>query len=205
MKIQKVTDPSFRKYGRIIDDYDLDALQKAMEETPCPEDRTIYVASSPELEALEIAAIMQDAIYGGLPAQMGFCNGSNHKLNALEYHRSSEINYAATDLILQLGWQPDITDDYQYDTNKVEAFLIPKGTMIEVYATTLHYAPSCAGDTPFRCMVALPRDTNLPLDIKPTMGKEDVLLTGKNKWRICHPDAGIEGGYNGMTGPNHEV
>lgn len=205
MKIQNVTDPSFRKYGRIITDYDCSALQAAMEAVECPEDRTMYMASCPDLESLEIATIMKDAIYGGMPVQMGFCNGKNHMLNALEYHRSSEINYAATDLILQLGWQQDITDDLTYDTNKVEAFLVPKGTLIEVYATTLHYAPDSVGDNVFRCMVALPKGTNLPLAIKPTMGKEDVMLTAVNKWRICHPDANLPNAYNGMTGPNHQV
>ena len=37
--------------------------------------------------------------------------------------------------------EQDIEDDYTYDTSKIEAFLLPKGTVAEVYATTLHYAP----------------------------------------------------------------
>ena len=53
--------------------------------------------------------------------QIGYCNGSNVKLNALEYHRSSEIDIAVTDLILLLGCQQDIKED-TYDTALVEAF-----------------------------------------------------------------------------------
>ena len=59
--------------------------------------------------------------FGGLPIQIGYCNGSNVKLNALEYHRSSEIDIAVTDLILLLGCQQDIKED-TYDTALVEAF-----------------------------------------------------------------------------------
>ena len=52
---------------------------------------------------------------------------------------------AASDLILLLGWQADVEEDYTYDTSKVEAFLLPKGVAVELYATTLHYAPATAG------------------------------------------------------------
>ena len=70
--------------------------------------------------------------------------GDNHKLNGLEYHRSSEINIAVTDMILLLGSQQDVGTDFTYDTSKVEAFYVPAGTVVEMYATTLHYAPCTA-------------------------------------------------------------
>lgn len=79
--------------------------------------------------------------YGEMPVQIGYCNGHNSKLNALEYHRDSEINVAATDMILMLGLLTDVEKDHTYDTSKVKAFLVPAGTAVEVYATTLHYAP----------------------------------------------------------------
>lgn len=116
-----------------------------MEDTPLPEDSTVYVPSDKNLEALAIAEEFRCRAYGGLPIQIGYCNGNNHKLNALEYHRCSEVNVAATDMILLLGRQQDIAGDYTYDTSKVEAFLVPAGTAIEVYATSLHYAP-CNGE-----------------------------------------------------------
>lgn len=62
-------------------------------------------------------------------------------MNALEYHRSSELDIAQTDLILLLGMQQDIENGDIYDTSKVEAFLVPAGTGVELYATTLRYAP----------------------------------------------------------------
>lgn len=66
---------------------------------PVPED-VIYVPSVDELEALDVAKELQNRAYGGLPIQIGYCNGHNKKLNAVEYHRNSEINVAATDLVL---------------------------------------------------------------------------------------------------------
>lgn len=201
MKIQKVTDSSFGKYGKVLEGYDTARLLKEMEHTPLPGD-VIYVPSVEELEALPVAKELRDRAYGGLPIQIGFCNGDNKKLNALEYHRCSEVNIAVTDLILLIGMQQDIAQDDTYDTAKVEAFLVPAGTVIEVYATTLHYAPCTAADGGFRCVVVLPRGTNTDLEVRPRISPEDRLLTAKNKWLIAHEEAGIEGAFNGLTGTN---
>lgn len=202
IKIQKVTDASFRKYGRILtDEYKVDELIREMAKTPCPDD-VIYIPSDAELEKLPVMKDFTDRLYGGLPVQIGYCNGHNTLLNAVEYHRSSEINVACTDLILLIGSQQDIEDDFTYDTSKIEAFLVPAGTMIEVYATTLHYAPCSVDGQGFRCVVVLPRDTNLDLEVKPEGFGEDKLLTARNKWLIAHSDARIEGAYNGLKGEN---
>ena len=146
-----------------------------------------------------------DSLYGGLPIQIGYCNGHNHLLNAVEYHRSSEINVAVTDVILLIGKQEDINDDFTYDTSKIEAFLLPKGTVIECYATTLHYAPCGVDGKEFRCVVVLPKDTNLELEVKPEGAKEDKLLVARNKWLIAHEDAKIEGAFNGLIGENISI
>lgn len=205
IKIQKVTDSSFKKYGRILSaDYDVAELIQAMGKTPCPED-VIYIPSDPELEKLPVMKDFTDSLYGGLPIQIGYCNGHNHLLNAVEYHRSSEINVACTDLILLIGMQQDIEEDFTYQTDKIEAFLVPAGTMIEVYATTLHYAPCSVDGQGFRCVVVLPKDTNLDLVAEPKGAKEDKLLTARNKWLIAHADADIPGAFNGLKGENISV
>ena len=204
MDIQKVTDASFGKYGKVLEGYDLGRLLKEMEHTPLPKD-VIYVPSVEELEALPVAADFQRRAYGGLPIQIGYCNGDNHKLNALEYHRSSEINVAVTDMILLIGMQQDIEADYTYDTGRVEAFLVPAGTAIEVYATTLHYAPCTAAEGGFRCVVILPAGTNTELTFAPGEDGEDRLITAKNKWLIAHEDAKIGGAFCGLKGENLSV
>ena len=201
MKIQKVTDPAFRKYGQVLEGYDFTGLIKEMKHTPVPED-VIYVPSVEELEALDIMKDLQNKGYGGLPVQIGYCNGHNKKLNAVEYHRNSEINVAVTDLVLLIGHQQDIEPDHTYDTSKIEAFLVPAGTGIEVYATTLHYAPCHVNEGGFQCVVVLPEGTNTDLTFQTEKTGEDSLMTAKNKWLIAHEDAKIAGAFNGLKGEN---
>ena len=201
MKIQKVTDPAFRKYGQVLEGYDFTGLIKETKHTPVPED-VIYVPSVEELEALDIMKDLQNKGYGGLPVQIGYCNGHNKKLNAVEYHRNSEINVAVTDLVLLIGHQQDIEPDHTYDTSKIEAFLVPAGTGIEVYATTLHYAPCHVNEGGFQCVVVLPKGTNTDLTFQTEKMGEDSLMTAKNKWLIAHEDAKIEGAFNGLKGEN---
>ncbi len=206
MKIYNVNDENFRKYGRVVKGYDCTELIKTMQETPLTEE-VAYVPAEPKLESLAIFCELQNREFGGLPMELGYCNGKNVLLNAVEYHRSSEVNVAGTDLILLLGCQQDIDpNNYTYDTSRIEAFFVPMGTMVEVYATTLHYAPCSASDSGFRCVVALPRGTNQPLDTTQD-ALEDRLLFAKNKWLIAHPDTdlGDQGAFVGLVGENVSV
>lgn len=206
MKIWNVGDSEFHKYGRIVKGYDCSELMQAMEKTPLTGE-VAYVPAEPTLESLAVFQELQNRAYGGLPIQMGYCNGSNRKLNAVEYHRSSELDIAATDLILLVGWQQDINPEtYTYDTSLIEAFFVPKGVIVELYATTLHYAPCNAKEGGFRCAVVLPRDTNLPLETE-QQRLEDRLLFARNKWLIAHPetDLGEQGAFVGLVGSNTTV
>ncbi len=204
MNIQKVTDHAFGRYGRVLEGYDLAGILKEMEHTPLPKE-VIYVPSVEALEALPEAENLKNRAYGGLPIQIGYCNGDNHRLNALEYHRSSEINIAVTDMILLLGAQQDIEADCTYDTSLVEAFFVPAGTAVEMYATTLHYAPCSAAEGGFRCVVVLPTGTNTQRTFPVADTGEDRLITAKNKWLIAHEDAGIEGAFCGLKGENIDL
>ena len=205
MNIQKVTDPSFGKYGKVVKNIDFSGLVQALnEKTPNPED-VVYEPSVEALEALPVFEELRTKTYGELPIQIGYCNGKNHLLNALEYHRSSEINVAGTDAILLVGLQSDITSEFTYDTSLVEAFFLPKGTAVELYATTLHYAPCSVDGAGFQVAIVLPKGTNLPLDEKHE-GWEDALITAKNKWLIGHAKGGLpEGSHIGLIGENISV
>ena len=205
MTVKKVTDPAFKAYGRVITGYDFSGLLKAMEQTPLPED-VIYIPSLPEMEALPAAKELENGIYGQMPIQIGCCNGHNKKLNAVEYHRDSEVDIAVDDLILILGKQQDIEEDHTYDTSRMEAFLVPAGTAVEVYATTLHYAPCHVKDEGFRCVIVLPRDTNLDMEPVEVKDPEDRLLFASNKWLIGHAQGGLpEGAFIGLKGENLSV
>lgn len=205
MKILNVTDEAFRKYGRVVKGIDFSELvQKLNDSTPLPEG-VVYEPSIAEFEALPVAAQVQDKLFGELDIQIGYCNGHNALLNALEYHRSSEINVAATDAVLMLGWQQDVTDDFTYDTDKVEAFLVPAGTAVELYATTLHYAPCNPDNKGFKVGVILPKGTNYPL-AKEHKDLEDALITATNKWLIGHAEGGLDAGAHiGLIGKNLNI
>lgn len=203
MLVRTVHDPEFSAYGRIITGYDTAELMEKMQSAPLPED-VIYTPSVPELEALPVALALADGIYGQMPIQVGYCNGHNRYLNALEYHRDSEVNLAVTDLVLLLGKEQDIREDFTYDTALVEAFLVPAGTLIEVYATTLHYAPCHTAEEGFRCVVILPRGTNEALSrpVENVCG-EEKLLFARNKWLIGHKEGGLpENAWIGLQGEN---
>lgn len=205
MKLYSVKDIEFRPYGRVIDGYDFSELISVLKtSTPCPDNGTVYVTSDEKLERLDAAKILGANIYGRMPIEIGYCNGHNTKLNALEYHRDSEVNIAADDVILLLAKKEEINDDYSLDTSKVKAFLIPAGTAVEIYATSLHYAPCHVKDGGFRVAVVLPRGTNEALNTKTEiLFPEDKLLTHVNKWLIAHPDGGCpEGSFIGLTGKN---
>ena len=119
MNILSVNDPAFRKYGRVITNVDFSGLVEALKATPLPEG-VAYEPSVAELEALPVMEELSRITYGEMPIQIGYCNGHNSKLNALEYHRDSEINVAASDAVLLLGLLADVEEDFTYDTSKVD-------------------------------------------------------------------------------------
>ncbi len=213
MKVLKVTDPAFKRYGRVVENVDFTVLVEELKKTPVPED----VAYEPSVEALEALPVMEELsriVYGEMPIQIGYCNGHNTKLNALEYHRDSEINVAATDAVLMLGLLSDVEADHTYDTSKVEAFLVPAGMAVEVYATTLHYAPCHVSEADgFQVAIVLPKGTNYPLkgnhkkveEAQSGVGvsDEDAMLTAVNKWLIGHAEGGLDAGsFWGLKGKN---
>lgn len=209
VRFEQVTSDAFRPYGRILTGYDLTDILEKMKETPVPDD-VIYVRKDEKLEESGLYEQMQSRMFGESRIQFGYCNGHNKALNALEYHRSSEVNIAATDMVLLLGLLQDVTDDFRYDTSKVKAFLVPKGTAVEIYATTLHYAPCNVGDEGFRCLVVLPEGTNAELDgrhdsLENAPVSEDALLAACNKWLIAHEEADILGAWNGLVGENIKI
>ena len=211
MKIYSVNDPEFREYGRVINNVDFTELVEAMKKTPLPEG-VVYEPSVAELEALPVYEALSTTTYGEMPIQIGYCNGHNSKLNALEYHRDSEINVAATDAILMLGLMKDVQPDFTYDTANVKAFLVPAGTAVEVFATTLHYAPCGVDGNGFQVAIVLPKGTNYPLKnarpraVGTTTDNEDCLITATNKWLIGHAEGGLdEGSFLGLVGKNLDL
>ena len=208
MKIHSVFDPAFKRYGQVVEGLPdtVAELLETLQKTPLPEG-TGYVPEEPLLQNLPAAVEISEHCYGGMPVQLGWCNGHNTRLNCLEYHRDSELNLGTEDFILLLAKQEEISDG-TLDTSKVRAFRVPAGTLVEVYATTLHYAPCHVdADKGFRVLVALPKDTNTEKpDITP-LTAEDKYLWARNKWLLAHPDSAeaAAGAVAALVGENIDL
>ena len=207
MEIRSVFDLEFAVYGKVIPNLGLDGLLSALAETEKPHPGTVYVPSCQTLEGTAAYTALQDGFYGGMPIQIGYCNGTNTKLNCLEYHRDSEVDITQGDAVLLVARLQDVVEG-RLDTKRVEAFLAPAGTAVELYATTLHYAPCDARPgAGFRVAIVLPRGTNLEKPGRLPGIPEDALLWAKNKWLIAHPDTdeARQGAFPGLLGKNLDI
>jgi hypothetical protein len=208
MKIHSVFDPEFKPYGQIVEGMEEAAAEicAVLATTPLAEG-VAYTAEEPRLQQLPAMQEVSQRLFGGMPVQLGWCNGYNTKLNCLEYHRDSEFNVGTEDFVLLLARQEEIRDGV-LDTEKVKAFWVPAGVMIECYATTLHYAP-CHADPAkgFRVLIALPRGTNTDKPVFEPKSWEDRLLRARNKWLLAHADApeAADGAYVGLVGENIDI
>lgn len=208
MKIYSVYDPEFKPYGQVIDGMDDVCAQilAVLKDAPCPAG-VEYVPEYAPIQALPAAQVASDNLYGGMPVQLGYCNGHNTKLNCLEYHKDSEYNLGVSDFILLVAKQDEIVDGV-LDTAKVKAFKAPAGAMVECYATTLHYAPCSAklGEG-FQVLIALPKNTNTDMPKLQIRSFEDKRLWARNKWLLAHKDTSeaAAGAYVGLVGENIDI
>ena len=191
MKIESVLDPAFAAYGHVVEGLEEARAEilTALAATPLPAAGTDYCPEDPALQELPAASEVSEHLFGGMPCQLGWCNGRNTRLNCLEYHRDSELNVGVQDFILLLAKREEMADG-RLDTGKVEAFLCPAGTLVEVYATTLHYAPcSAKAGEGFQVAIVLPKGTNLDKPAILAGNQEDQCLWARNKWLLAHKDS----------------
>lgn len=195
--------PEFSLYGRKIEGIDTEEIVNTASKIAFPKEGSVYEPSTPCFESLRIAKEITDTCFGELPTQIGYCYGHNDTLNALEWHTSSEINIAVTDLVLILAKRENLKDNSMSSAD-TKAFLLKKGDIVEVYATTLHFCPCEVEAGGFGCVVGLPKGTNTPLDSAPA----DKLLYRKNKWIIAHKEnTGLlaKGIFGGISGKNYKI
>ena len=207
MQIYSIYDPAFKPYGKVLEGYDTKELQNAMLQIALPDSGTSYEPSLASLEACAIFRELRDRAYGGMPIQIGMCWGRNTKLGCLEYHRDSEINIGTHDFILLLAREEQVSDG-KLDTAKVKAFRVPMDVVVEVYATTLHYAPCHINAAKgFRVAVALSKGTNTDKPAIEAKNDEDKRLWARNKWLLAHPDSdeAKQGAHIGLVGKNIDI
>ena len=201
--LYSIYDEKFSEYGRIVEGLETKAIIDAAKKIQNPEAGSAYVASEESFQSLQLAEDIAYKIFGEMPTQVGYCWGHSNMLNGAEWHTSSELNIAITPLVLFLGKRQNIVDG-KIDSSLFDAFYVPRGSVLEIYATTLHFCPCEIEQGGFGCVVALPQGTNVPLDTE----TENQLLFRKNKWLISHIDnEGLlqRGAVPGITGVNYEI
>ncbi|EPR12982.1 DUF4867 family protein [Ruminiclostridium papyrosolvens] len=207
LQIKSIFDEAFLRYGKVLDQYDFSECIEIMKTKGIPDSGNVYVACDDELMSTSIAKELSNIFYGNMPIQIGYCNGNSSKLNALEYHKGSEIDVAVTDLVLILADIRDIKDNH-LSSASTEIFFVPAMTAVELYGTTLHFAPCKVSDKGFKSIIVLPAGTNQPLlSIPSPLCDEDKLLWMQNKWLIAHEESipASKGAYAGITGENFEI
>ena len=203
LKLYSVLDPEFRRYGRVLN-AETGELAAVLAATEIPEEGNCYKASVPALEAVPLMKRLRRTVYGEMEIQVGYCNGRGYKLNAMEYHKCSEINFSTTGLVLLLAL-PEQLDDGRLDSADAVGFYLPAGVLVEILPLVMHFAPCRISEGGFNCLVVLEKGTNEALDsVNTTASGEEKLLWMRNKWMTCHPDSPQKekGAFVGISGEN---
>jgi len=140
IRILELNHETFRDYGVILDKDVSEAINVYEGIFTPPEAGGEYIASVPELEAVPCIQQIAKDVFGGMPFQAGICIGYCREADAMEYHQCSEALIMVRDCLLVLGKRSDVQDG-SYSLKNAEIFFAPKGTALEMFATTLHYMP----------------------------------------------------------------
>lgn len=201
LNIQHIKNSSFLKYGSLIENFNYSEIEKYIHQNFKISSNSIeYVPSIPYFIDSCIKHHIEATYFDSKKIQIGWCSGKNSKLNGLEYHIGNELTVALTDLLIILGEVKDILDQ-TYDSAKTEIFYVPKGSVYNLYPTTLHYAPCQTDENGFETIVILPEYTNTPIE----KNNADTLLFMSNKWLLVHPDNSADikaGAHIGIIGDN---
>ncbi|MDA3940822.1 MAG: DUF4867 family protein [Spirochaetia bacterium] len=203
IEILPIENSNFEQYGAVLKNCDFsDMFSITMDAIDLS--GPTYIRDIDDLHKCNSSELLIYSVFGETKLQIGICFGNNDKMNGMEYHKSSEVIIAVTDIVLILGDVRDIKDN-NWDSSMAQCFYIPQGTVIELYGGTLHLAPCRASLEPFCSIIVLPEGTNLPL--KAIEKKKDFLLFKNNKWLLCHKDSPSVkmGAYTGITGNNIQI
>ncbi len=199
MRILDVTNEEFRPYGEKLCIDTSEFVDYLIKKAKMPKEGNIYVRDELPMHTLKGEKSIAEAVYGCSPIQIGYCNGFNSRLNALEYHSCPEVDIAAEEQILLLALQSDIREGY-IDSSKVKAFLLRKGDAVLLRPYIFHFSPCKRYSSGFHTAIILTNGTNSELKEKPL----DKRLWMENKWLFAHKDSpqAKKGAYIGISGEN---
>jgi hypothetical protein len=98
LEILSIESPLFREYGEVIS-HDFSDMFTSSMESMTPEGPT-YLKDVEPLHKCRSFLFLEEKVFGGVPIQAGICFGNNSKMNGMEYHKSSEVIIAVTDIVL---------------------------------------------------------------------------------------------------------
>jgi hypothetical protein len=192
MDILPVEDREFLRYGRVCRDCPCDGLLKAMDDgiaigrgTPRAEEAPPEGACPAEVERIA------GEVFGGHgELRLEWSYGRNARLTAMEYHKCPEAMVAGSDVLLLLGSVCEISwPAGTFDLSCTRAFLVPRGTVLEIAPWCLHNSPIHVREkTGFRCMEILPRGAREPIEPRARREGETRLLAGRNTYLIAHSE-----------------
>jgi hypothetical protein len=202
--IKELSDPAFRRYGQVLEGYDFSEAIEYINSLPAPKPGPeLYVQVSRELNELPIAQKIRNEIFGGADTDIGYGLGmAEGECELLEYHRCDEFMVATEEpFIMILGDQRDIVNN-TYDLSLAEAFFIPVGVALDLYATTLHGYPCQTSEKGYRILLGLIHNTNNPIDFEVDRShRETKLLTNVNAFLLTRQRGREkEPGYVGLVG-----
>jgi hypothetical protein len=193
LDILPVEDKGFLRYGRVCRSCRCEKLLQAMDggmsavDGPLRPGGEIPPGSPCSEEVSFIAREVFGEIAGLRPAWM---SGRNARVTALEYHKCAEALVAGTDLLLLLGLVCEISwPGGSFDLSCIRAFLVQRGTVLEIAPWCLHGAPVHVREgVGVRCTEILPRGAREPVAPSGERGGERNLQVGRNTYLIAHPD-----------------
>lgn len=208
IEIYDIHGEEFRRFGR-VSDLDCGEMIHYMEtETEIPETGHTYIPDDDRMHGFQLYRTAREENYGLMEIEVGYCNGHSSYLNGLEYHKTNEFNIAVTDMVIFLGMVQDVRDGV-FDTKDARAFYVAKGEVVELYQTSMHYAPVEVYRSGFQCGVILQKGTNEITGIVDVNAVgEKRLLFKKNTWLMVHPDYHefvALGAYPGIRGENFRI
>ncbi len=206
--IYDIYSTEFKRFGRVSQLDCSEMIDYLENQTEIPETGHYYTPDDEHMHSFKLYDVAYRENYGLIEVELGYCNGHSTYLNGMEYHKTNEFNIAATDMVIFLGCVIDMEGNY-FDTKHARAFYVAKGEVVELYQTTLHYAPCKVFESGFKCGVILSKNTNVLTGIVDTNAVgEHRLLFKQNTWLMVHPDYTefVElGAFPGIQGENFHI
>lgn len=200
--IRTIGDESFRKFGDIKSQYNIDELVDYFDKNiSIPNDGNKYVTSNPNIENYTVIQELSNDIYPAMPTQAGECVGHGTDFSAVEYHQGSETNIFFTDTIMVLAKRSQMTFNEINIQKQGEIYFIPRGTVIEFYSDTLHYAPIQVDNNGFKIVVLVLKGTNE--ELPDNFHSNNKMIVKTNKFQVVHAsrtDKIAQGAAIGVTG-----